>query len=167
MKKQQTHLMYGLITGIACVLLSIIFYVTGLSFKPWAQWVGYIPFLVGMILNAQAYSKANEGFVSFGEVFSSCFKGTAVVTLIVLAWSFIMIYIFPELKEKGMEIARQKMEENNMSEEQIDQAIEMTKKFFVAFMFGGILFGYLFYGAIISLIAAATAKRKPKQATSL
>jgi hypothetical protein len=59
-------------------------------------------------------------------------------------------------------MARQRMEEKgNLSDEQIDQAIEMTKKFFVPFAIGGILLITLIFGAIASLAGAAMAKKKP------
>lgn len=161
MKKKQTHMMYGLITGLAIIVVSTLLYVSGLGFKPWARWIGYVPFLIGLILNAQAYAKANDHFVDFGNVWSSCFKASAIVTLIVLAGSFISIWIFPDMVDKGMEMARAQMEaKGNISEEQIDQTMEMTKKFFVPFMMGGIVFGYMIVGALLSLIAAAIPKKK-------
>lgn len=161
MKKVQTHKSYGLVTAIAVIIVGLILHVTNLSFQPWAQWVMYIPFIIGLVLNAQAFAKANDQFVTYGQVWSSCFKATAIITLIVVAWSVIFTYIFPDMIEKGMEMARQKMEERGgMSEEQMEQTLEMTKKFFYPFMIGGIVFGYIFFGAIVSLIAAAIPKKK-------
>lgn len=160
MEKKQTHLMYGSLTGLAIIIIMVILYVAGLAFKPWAQWVGYVPFLIGLILNAQAYSKANDNYVTYGNVWGSCFKASAIITLVVLAWSFISMFIFPEMKEKGMEIARERMTQKNMSDEQIDQALEWTKKFFIPAMIAGVIFGYMIMGAILSLIAAAIPKKK-------
>jgi len=48
-----------------------------------------------------------------------------------------------------------------MSSEQIDQAIDMTRRFFLPFTIGYILFGTLIIGAIASLLGAAVAKKKP------
>lgn len=160
MQQKQTHLLYGFLTGLAIAIVAITLYVLGLNFEPWAQWVSYIPFIVGLILNAQKYAQENDHFVTFGKVFSSCFKAAAITALVVLGWSLISIYIFPEMKEKGMEIARQSMEEKGLADEQIEQAIEMTKKYFVPFMMGGIVFGYMFFGALFSLVAAAIPKKK-------
>lgn len=161
MKKIQTHKSYGLVTAIAIIIIGLILHVANLSMQSWAQWIIYIPFLIGLILNAQAYAKANDHFVTFGQVWSSCFKTTAIITIISVLWGIISIYVFPDMLEKGMDMARQKMEEGgSMSEEQIDQALAMTKKFFIPFMIGGIVFGYMFFGAILSLIAAAIPKKK-------
>src|ERR1039457_4032025 len=112
MEKKNTHLVYGFIIGIVMAILGLIFYITGLTFKPGMQsiqYVSYIPFLIGIILNAMAFSKANEGYVTFGNVFGSCFKASMIVTLVILVWSVISMFIFPEMKDKALEMARDKM----------------------------------------------------------
>jgi hypothetical protein len=48
-----------------------------------------------------------------------------------------------------------------MSEDQIEQALNMTKKFFMVFLIGGALLGYLLFGAIASVIGAAITKKDP------
>lgn len=160
MQKIQTHKMYGLITGLAMVILSLALYVSGLGFKPWAQYLTYVVMLIGLIMNAQAYAKANDHYVTYGNVWGSCFKACSLITIVVLAGSLLMFFVFPEMKEKGMEIARESMEKKGMAEEQIDQGLAMTEKFFMPFMIGGIIFMTMFYGAILSLIAAAIPKKK-------
>ena len=159
MEKVQTHLKYGLYTGIAIIVVGLILHIANLSFEQWAQWVMYIPFAIGLFLNAQAFAKANNHQVTYGNVFGSCFKASAVITLIVLAWGLLSIFIFPEMKEKGMEITQERMAEQGMSDEQIEQGLEMSKKFFIPFMMGGIVFGYMLMGVVLSLIAAAIPKK--------
>ena len=155
------HLTYGLVIALAMIVVNVILYVTGLAFKPGMQYISEIPFLVGLILNAQAFSKANDGYVTFGQVFSSCFKASAIITLILLVWGFISSAIFPEMQEKALEMARENMEkQGKMSDEQIQTALDMTQKYFKLFMVAGVVFGTMFFGAIFSLIAAATAKKK-------
>lgn len=160
MERAQTHKTYGLITALVMIVVGTALYFAKLSFENWAQWVVYIPFLGGLILNAQAYSKANQGYITYGQAFSSCFKATAIITLIMLAWTIISVYIFPEMKERAFERAAQQMEAQGQSEETAEMALEMTRKYFTLFLIMGVLFGYMFFGAIFSLIAAATAKRK-------
>ena len=60
-----------------------------------------------------------------------------------------------------MEEARKNMQEKNLSEEQMDKAIEITQKFFTTFLIAGTLFGYIILGAIASLIGAAITKKNP------
>jgi hypothetical protein len=61
-----------------------------------------------------------------------------------------------------LEISRKQMLENpKMTDEMIEQAISMTKKFFIPFAIGGTILGTGFTGAIASLIGAAVAKKNP------
>ncbi len=160
MEKKNTHIMYGLFTGIAMVIIGLIIYLAGAAFKPGVPYIAYIPFLVGIILNAVAFSKANDGFVTFGNVFGSCFKATMIVTLVMVAWSLLSMTIFPEMKEKAIEMAREQMAKNQkMTDEQIDTYIAMTKKYWNVFLIAGAIFGNLFYGVIFSLIGGAVAKK--------
>lgn len=160
MERVQTHKTYGLITALVMIVVGTALYFANLSFESWAQWVVYTPFLGGLILNAQAFSKANNSHITYGQAFSSCFKATAIITLIMLAWTILSSYLFPEMKERAFERAQLQMEKGGSSEEQIEMALSMTKKYFTLFLVMGVLFGYMFFGAIFSLIAAATAKRR-------
>lgn len=163
METKQTHMIYGLITAIALIALNLIVYVADLEDPSWTQWVNYAIFFIGVLLNAFAFSKANDQYVTFGSVFSSGFKASAIITIISIAWFLVFMMIFPEMKEKGMEIARKSMEKKQMSEEQIDQALEMTKKYYSVFTVGVLVFSYMFFGAIFSLVGAAVAKKKGNQ----
>lgn len=142
------------------VILSVVLYVVDVAFEPWARWVSYLPFLVGLILNALAYSKANDYYVTYGNVWGSGFKASAIITLVTLGWGILSLYVFPEMKEKGMELARESMAQRNMTDEQIDQAVEGTEKLFIPLMMGGIVFMTMIAGAILSAIAAAIPKKK-------
>jgi uncharacterized membrane protein YciS (DUF1049 family) len=163
METKQTHMIYGLITAIALIALNLIVYVADLEDPSWTQWVNYAIFFIGVLLNAFAFSKANDQYVTFGSVFSSGFKASAIITIISIAWFLVFMMIFPEMKEKGMEIARKSMEKKQMSEEQIDQALEMTKKYYSVFTVGVLVFSYMLFGAIFSLVGAAVAKKKGNQ----
>jgi uncharacterized protein YbaA (DUF1428 family) len=161
-------MMYGLFTAIACVIISLVLHFAGLSLETWAAYIAYIPFLIGVILNANAYAKANDNYVTFGNVFSSGFKMSAIVTLIMLAWAFLSLAIFPETKEQALEMAREKMADDpRMTDEQIDMAIDMTRKYFTVGMIMGVVFGYMFVGAIFSLIGAAIPKKKGQRVNQI
>ena len=60
-----------------------------------------------------------------------------------------------------VETARQRMEERNTPDDQIEKGIEMWQKMFWVFTIGGIILVYAIVGAIGSLIGAAVTKKKP------
>ena len=144
---KQTHIPYAVITAIVMVIIDVALYMGGLSFASWAQYVSLIPFLIGILLNAVAFSKANDQFVTFGNVFGSGFRVTAIIILISIVWGFISLMIFPEIVDKAIAMASEKMtKDGKLSDDQIEKAIEMTRKSFKLFMVAGILFGDLFMG---------------------
>ena len=73
-----------------------------------------------------------NGNVTFGNVFAHGFKTTAAVTVIMVVYTIIAIkFIFPEIMEMAMTEGTEGMEEKNMSDDQIEQALNFTRKFFV------------------------------------
>ncbi len=90
-----------------------------------------------------------------------------IITLMMITWSFLSVIIFPDIKVKAMEMAREEMVKKGVPDERIDSYIEMTKKYWNLFLVAGGLFGNLFYGAIFSLIGGAVAKKNgPAPVTS-
>ena len=59
-------------------------------------------------------------------------------------------------------MARQQMEGQGRSDEQINTALEVMKKGFWVFGILGVLFSYAIFGAIGSLIGAAITKKNPQ-----
>jgi len=160
METKQTHIPYGLLSGIAMIIISVILKFAGVDLKSGLQYLAYIPFLAGIIMAGMAFSKANDGFVTFGNVFGSCFKAAIIVTLLIVAWSIISIYLFPDMKEKALATAREAMmKDKRTTDEQIDMVMGITKKYWTPILIGSALLGTLFYGAIFSLIGAAVAKK--------
>lgn len=161
MEKKNTHITYGFITGLVMVVVALGLYLTGMVFKPGMQYIQYAALLIGLILNAQAFTKANDGYVTFGKVFGSCFKAVMIVALVLTLWAVVSAFIFPEMKEKALEVAREQMAKNpKMTDDQIDAALNITKKYWNVIVIAGSVFNNLFFGAILSLIAAAIPKKK-------
>jgi hypothetical protein len=161
MEKKNTHIAYGLITGLVMVVILLGLYLAGLAFTPGMQYVQYLALLVGLIMNAMAYTKANDGYVTFANVFGSCFKAVMIVALVVTAWSLLSSFIFPEMKEKALEVMREQLSKRQkMSDDQLDTALNFYKKNWNILAIAGPLFNTLFVGAILALIAAAIPRKK-------
>jgi len=74
----------------------------------------------------------------------------------------VFIMLFPDFKENILDQARIGMrQKNNMTEEQISQAMEISKKFFMVGLLAFTIFGYLIFGAGSALIGAAVTKKQP------
>lgn len=108
------------------------------------------------------YGKQIDYNATFGNYFAHGFKIAALVTAIMIIYIVIFVNLFPDVREKGMEAARKSIEEKGgLSQEQINQSMEFTKKFFMVFIIAGTLLGYLIFGAISALIGAAVTKKNP------
>jgi NADH:ubiquinone oxidoreductase subunit 6 (subunit J) len=161
-KKPITHIVAGLIISAILIVYSIALTFLGLSTDTILSLITYAIFIGGIIVFINLYGKAKNNQVTFGNLFAYGFKTTSVIIVLFILFLVLFNLIFPDLREKGFEIARQKMEEKGkLTEEQIDQGIQIAKKFFWVGIIAGVLLIYAIVGAIASLIGAAVTKKKP------
>jgi hypothetical protein len=162
-KKPVSHIVAGLTIAAILVVYSILLNYMDLSQNQSMGWLSYIILVGGLILFINLYGKAKNHQVTFGNLFSYGFKATAIITLIMIAFIIIFFLAFPEFKDKIVDAAREGMEkQGKMTDDQIDQGIEMFERNFILFSAGGALFMYLILGAIGSLIGAAITKKQPR-----
>ena len=156
-----TPITKGLVLSLILIVIAIATYFSGISMTGGIQYLGYVVFLAGIIFCISQYGKQINYSSTFGNYFAHGFKISAIVTVIMIIFGVVFLMLFPEMKDKAMEEARKGMQAKNLSEEQMDKAIEITRKFFMVFVIGGTLVGYLFFGAVASLIGAAITKKNP------
>ena len=71
------------------------------------------------------------------------------------------MFIFPEMKDKAMELARQEMAKNpTMTDEVMENALNISRKAYPFFVIFGSLVMGLVQGAVYSLIAAILPEKK-------
>ncbi len=162
MKNKTSHLLAGGIIGAVLVLINVIFIIFDLAGNTKVSWIGSVINIALLIYFMIEFGKQHDYQKSFGELFSYGFKATAFTTIILTAFMVIYSFAFPDAADKAMEIAREQMSsQQNLSEETIDAALEMTKKFYFPILIGGTIFGTMLVGAIGSLIGAAVTKKNP------
>ena len=162
-KKPVSHIVAGLTIAAILVVYSILLNYMDLSQNQSMGWLSYIILVGGLILFINLYGKAKDHRVTFGNLFSYGFKATAIITLIMIVFIIIFFIAFPEFKDKIVDAAREGMEkQGKMTDDQIDQGLEMFERNFILFSAGGALFMYLILGAIGSLIGAAITKKQPR-----
>jgi hypothetical protein len=154
----------GLIISLVLIVFGLILYFTNQYMNKGLSYIQYVILLGGIIWSCQTYAKQMNGNVTFGNVFAHGFKTTAFVAALIAVYTLVAVkFLFPEMIDKIMESARQDMlKDGKMSEDQINQGIEIGKKFFVPFAIGGIIFFFALIGAVGSLIGAGIAKKNPQ-----
>ncbi|MBE7171832.1 MAG: DUF4199 domain-containing protein [Williamsia sp.] len=163
-KKPVSYFVVGIILGMVSIILFLVYYFTGLSFQKTA--LSWLPPLVtiGMLIYfVVQYSNAKRNYVTFGELFGYGFKSTIILTLISFAFTALALYIiFPDYKDKVLEMSRLQMEQqSSISEQQKDASINFMEKSFNLLALGGTLFANIIIGIIGSLLGAAIAKKNP------
>jgi len=164
MENQVTsHIVKGVILSAISIVFAIVVYVFNLYEMSLLSYINYAVFLGGLIYGGILYSNQNNNNVTFGNVFAHGFKTTAVVIVITSIYTILSFKVlFPDMLDKVLEISRKKMAENpKMTDEMIEQAMAMTKKFFIPFALGGTVIGTGILGAIGAAIGAGVAKKNP------
>lgn len=165
-QKITTPVTKGIALSLILIVLSLVSYFMDLSQNKGMQYTSYVIFIIAIIWSVNSYGKQIEYNSTFGNYFAHGFKVSAIVTVIMIIFFVLFIYLFPDMKEKGIDAARKEMEaKGNLTSEQITQALGFTQKFFMVFVVGGMLVFYLFFGAIGSLIGAGVTKKNPERFT--
>lgn len=161
-RKPITHVTAGLIIAALLVVYSIVIQFLGLTQQKALGLLQYALIIGGLIYFVNQYGKAHNFTLSFGNLFAFGFKATAVFTIINIVFLILFFLLFPDMKEKTFEIARQQMEDNpKITEDQIEQGIDMARRFFWVGLIGGTMFFMILIGALGSLIGAAVTKKRP------
>ncbi len=161
--KVTSHIVKGSILSAIGIVFSVIINVFNLFEMSWLSWINYAIFIGGLIYGGILYANENNNNVTFGKIFAHGFKTTAVVIVISVIFTILSIkLLFPDMVDKIIEISRKEMEKNpQMNDEMIEQALSMTKKFFMPFAIGGAIIGTGILGAIGAAIGAGVAKKNP------
>jgi len=150
---------YGLVVSIILIVLSVVIHFTSIAYESWTQYIMILIHVVGIVLMCIAYGNQQQGMITFGKVFGKAFQMIALIAVIMIVWGILSNYIFPEIKEHAMEIARAEMERKNMDEEMIDNALNITQKFYTLFMIAGTIFSFVFWGLLGALVGSLLAKK--------
>jgi hypothetical protein len=153
---------FGAILGISLCIVSAVFMSLSSESSSINQWIGYLLTIGIMSWGTLSFrDKYNEGFISYGKAFSSCFQ-IAFFSSVILAF-FMYIYLTfvdQTFIDKIIEKAEEEMMNKKMPDDQIEEAIKYTRMFTtpIVMAFFTIIVNS-FMGAIFGLITAFFLKR--------
>lgn len=161
--KPTSALTKGLVISLLLVVFSLIINFTGSEDNSVLQYVGFAIFLIGIIWSIASYGKQIDHNATFGKYFMHGFAITAIITCLMIIFMAIFMSIDPSIKQKALEKASEAMDKNPaLSDEQKQQALEISKKFFLVGILASTLVLYLLFGVIASLVTAAIVKKNPR-----
>src|SRR5450755_3586769 len=124
MKKKSTdYIGKGLIISLLLMVIDLIGGFAHLRFETWFKWLSTILLIILLIYFCIQYGKAQTDGVTFGKVFGYGFKIALVVSILMVIYTMISVYlIFPEFVDQVLLKTRTDLEaKGGLSEDQIDQ----------------------------------------------
>ncbi|HTS42955.1 MAG TPA: DUF4199 domain-containing protein [Puia sp.] len=161
-KKATPPLVPGIIVSLILIVLSIVIYFSGLYTQTWSQYLGFAILVAGIIWAIINHAKEKVNQVTYGNLFGFGFKVAAIITCFMILYTVLAGFIFPDMKQKIIDIAREKATQRpGVTEEQVDQGMQFFEKNYTLLLVIGIVFWYLLIGVVSSLIGAAIPKKNP------
>jgi hypothetical protein len=155
---------FGLITGAVGVVFGVMLYTMDMHYeRGWAVQGTQVAILAaGIIFGIIQFKKANAGFLTLSEALKLGAGIGLIAALLGLAYFFILSSVIePEYMDKVFEIGKQQAMVDNpkITEEQMDQSIEMQKKFaWVSYPI--IIIMNIVIGLIVGLIGGLIMKKQ-------
>ena len=152
-------LKWGAFLGLVFMLTTLVMYLTDQATNGWFSLITIGALIAFLVLAMRDFKTTNGGYMTFGEGLGMGALLSAVAGL--LSASFVAFYnavIDPTIQQRALEKMRDQWEEQGMTDDQIDQAMEFTQKFqspgfaFIAGVFGTIILGSLLSAAIAAML---------------
>lgn len=157
-------LTWGVIIGLISIVYSVVLYMLNQSFNRALGYAGIIILIAGLAFAMKNYrDSVLEGIMPFGKAFGFGVLIVVVSGLLGSIYTYLLYTVIdPELQQKLMEFSAEKMlESGRVTEDQLEQTMEFTKKFMspVYLTVSGFIMNCIF-GTIVSLIVAAIFKKE-------
>lgn len=151
---------WGLILGVLSIVWFLITVFAGLATETWAQWSGLVFTIVILYLAHKDFKDSGDGYMSYGQGLGIGMITIGISSVLSSAFAYVYIkFIDPTYMEMIMDKQIEGMQENGMSDAEIETAMSFSEGFMnpeVMFV-TGIIWGLLL-GFIISLIVSAITK---------
>jgi hypothetical protein len=158
-----TSITKGIVISLILIVVALLFYFLEIPAASPLQLINFVILIIGIIWSIIFYGKQINHNSTFGNYFAHGFKITALVTVIMILFVAVFIYIFPDIKEKALELVRNKISKNKeVSKEQMEASMNFMNKFFMVLVIGRTMLSYVIIGAIASLVGAAVTKKNPR-----
>jgi hypothetical protein len=156
-------LIWGAIIGLVSIVYSVILYMLDQTLNKVLGYFGFIILIAGLAYGMKSYrDNVLDGVLPFGKAFGFGILVVLVSGVIGGIYGYLLYTVIdPDLIGKVMDMQSEQMLERGLPEAQVEQAIEVTKRFITpGFMMISALVVNLLMGGILSLIVAAIFKKE-------
>ena len=151
--------------GLVSIVLFVVYDLAGVPNNSWIRYISFIPPIIIIYLAHKSFKDEGDGYMSYGQGFSIGAVASVISSLMNAVIMYVYIgYLNPDYIDQIKDENLQKMEEQGLSDAQIEQANQfsefMMNAGFLSIM--ALIFGIIF-GIIITLIVAAITKNQDPQ----
>lgn len=153
---------FGALCGLAVIMLSLLMYLLGIKSNFLNTVILFAAFIVFIFIGTKYYrDQYLGGLISYGRSVGSGVLISLFMSILVAFYVYAFFkFMAPDELTKIFEQQEEQLYNQGLSEEQIDMALQMTKKFTTPMTMAiGTIFSYTLWGTIFSLIIAAFLKK--------
>ena len=169
LSSKQVMLNYGLMLGVASILIAVANFAFGNVYKPhWSiSVISGLASVVVIVLGLKLIKDNNGGFLSLGEALKNGLGISLISGVVYVVYFYVFVnFIQPDYFTNLASFQEANMIEMypNMTDDQLENAIEMSKKFPGFGMISAIIMIMsLFFGFVISMIAGLIMKKTQEE----
>ena len=157
------HVMnWGAILGFVLIVLSLIFYLLGVTEASWVQWISYAAIAAVIYMATKVKRDNSGGLISYGQGLGTGVGVAFFASILVAFYTYVFFnFIDAEMLEQMILRTEDQMYDQGMPSDQVDIAMEYTRKFMMPGpMAGMVVLSYTIVGFIISLVTSAILKKE-------
>jgi uncharacterized membrane protein len=153
---------WALIGFLASVVLTYVIQFLNLDVNSPVKYLSYVFFIAFLLLGQKEFKDKLGGFMTFGQGFVEGLLFSVFYGILVAIFTYIYFSILsPAVWAQAMDVAQKNLEaKGTLSSDQIETAMNFSRKFGILVAVVIIAIGTPFFGAIISLIGAAIFKKE-------
>ena len=152
---------WALIYAAAAIIITYAIEFLDLDPNSPVKFITFVPFIIFMLLAQIEFKQQLNGFITFGEAFSTGFRYALFSGLLMAVFTYLYFSVLSSTAmDKALAISQAKMEEQNAPAEAIEKSEIIMRKYGAVIFAFGFAISYAFFGAIISLITAAIVKKQ-------
>lgn len=154
---------FGAITGMAFIIVSLVFYVLDVQSQNIAQFINYAVIIGGIYIGTKNFrDKFNNGGLTYGRALGSGVLISVFSSVILAFYTFLFFKVIdPGALDKIYEVMEQEMMKQNLPDSQMEMSLDIAKKFTTPVTIAvGVVLSFTFWGFVFSLITSIFLKKK-------
>jgi glucose uptake protein GlcU len=162
-------LFYGLITGALIAVYQLAIYIFGMANNKNLGNIAFFLLVIGLLLSVKHYrDQVNNGYLNFGKAFTAGLLTCVFAGVVGAVYSYFQFkYMSPQLIDELLAMTQDNLMTKGIPDSQIEmQSAIMEKLMTPLFLAFAYLFSMVFWGSLLSLVAAAIMKKPENPLTS-